>query len=38
MSPYYPELFPDDVHPNARGAEIMAGLIYNKITGKKAPD
>lgn len=35
---YYPELFPDDVHPNARGAEIMAGLIYNKITGKKAPD
>ncbi len=31
------ELFPDKIHPNAEGAKLMAEVIYQMITGKKAP-
>ena len=29
----HPELFPDNVHPNAEGARIMAGTAYKSLTG-----
>lgn len=29
----YPHLFPDGLHPNEQGAEIMAKTIYSAITG-----
>lgn len=32
-----PELIPDRVHPNARGAGEMAGVAYSALTGKPAP-
>ena len=28
-----PELFPDAVHPNKEGYDIMAGVVYSAITG-----
>jgi sialate O-acetylesterase len=28
-------LFPDSVHPNAQGAELIAKEIFNKITSHK---
>jgi acyl-CoA thioesterase-1 len=28
-------LFPDKIHPNAEGAEIMATIIFEKLTGKE---
>lgn len=31
------EMFPDTVHPNAAGAAVMAAVICEAITGKKAP-
>ena len=31
------ELFPDKVHPNERGAALMAATIYHALTGKDAP-
>ena len=31
-----PDLFPDKIHPNAKGAGLMARVIYEAITGKKA--
>ncbi len=31
-------LFPDKIHPNAAGAEIMARTIYTAITGKSPPE
>ena len=31
------ELFPDRVHPNAAGAELMAKVVYHDLTGKEAP-
>jgi lysophospholipase L1-like esterase len=33
---YRPELFPDQVHPNAEGARLMAQTIYSALTGKAA--
>lgn len=30
-------LFPDRIHPNAEGAGVMAGVIYEVLTGEKAP-
>jgi acyl-CoA thioesterase I len=29
------DLFPDQIHPNAKGAEIMARTIYAALTGKE---
>jgi len=29
-----PDLFPDQIHPNAQGAGIMAGTIYTALTGR----
>lgn len=34
----YPQYFPDQIHPNEKGAAIIATEIYHSITGKKAPD
>ncbi|MGE5611622.1 MAG: GDSL-type esterase/lipase family protein [Bacillota bacterium] len=31
------ELVPDTVHPNAKGAGVMARTIYKVLTGKEAP-
>lgn len=31
------DLFPDDIHPNAEGAGIMAQTIYHSLTGKESP-
>jgi len=31
-----PHLFPDTIHPNAEGAELMAKVIYKALTGKEA--
>jgi acyl-CoA thioesterase-1 len=28
------DLFPDQIHPNAEGAGIMAQIIYEALTGK----
>lgn len=28
------KLFPDNIHPNAEGAGIMANIIYKKLTGR----
>ena len=28
------ELFPDTVHPNAEGCQIMASVVYQALTGK----
>lgn len=30
-------MFPDKVHPNADGAEVMAQTVYHSLTGKEAP-
>jgi lysophospholipase L1-like esterase len=30
------DLFPDQIHPNAEGAGIMAQIIYEALTGKEA--
>jgi lysophospholipase L1-like esterase len=30
-----PEFFPDQIHPNAAGAQVMARVIYQALTGKK---
>ncbi len=32
-----PELFPDLIHPNARGAAIMAGTVYKAVSGYESP-
>jgi len=32
-----PDLFPDKIHPNAKGAGLMARVIYEAITGEKRP-
>jgi acyl-CoA thioesterase I len=31
------ELVPDKVHPNAKGAAVMAGTVYQALTGKPPP-
>jgi acyl-CoA thioesterase I len=31
------DLFPDTVHPNDEGAKLMATVVYQALTGKKAP-
>jgi acyl-CoA thioesterase I len=33
-----PGFFPDTVHPNAAGAKMMAGIVYQSLTGKQAPE
>ena len=33
----HPEFFPDKVHPNAAGYKVLAGAVYEGLTGKKAP-
>ena len=33
-----PNDFLDTVHPNAAGAKIMAGIVYQALTGKNAPE
>lgn len=33
-----PELLPDRVHPNSKGAGVMAATVYTSLTGSKAPD
>lgn len=35
FTPFYhrPDLFPDGIHPNAEGAQIMAQTVYSAITG-----
>lgn len=30
---HYPYLFPDAIHPNEEGAEILAKIVYSAITG-----
>ena len=30
-------LFPDNVHPNAEGAQIIAATVFKALTGKEAP-
>lgn len=30
-------LFPDNVHPNAEGAQIIAAAVFKVLTGKEAP-
>ena len=32
-----PEMFPDKVHPNAAGAEVIARTVYKALAGKEAP-
>jgi acyl-CoA thioesterase-1 len=32
-----PELFPDQVHPNAKGARLMAEEVYKALTGRGDP-
>jgi len=31
------DLFPDTVHPNDKGAKLMAAVVYQALTDKKAP-
>jgi lysophospholipase L1-like esterase len=31
----HPEYFPDGVHPNSEGAQIIANTVYNAITSSK---
>jgi lysophospholipase L1-like esterase len=31
------QYFPDTVHPNAKGAKLMAGHVYQALTGETAP-
>jgi lysophospholipase L1-like esterase len=33
-----PQYFPDKIHPNAKGAALMAKVIYKAITGKETAD
>ncbi len=33
-----PQYFPDKIHPNAKGAALMAKVIYKAITGKNAAE
>lgn len=35
LTPYWPQDFPDQVHPNEHGAAAVAGEIYHAITGKE---
>lgn len=37
LMPYYPALFPDNCHPNAQGAAVMAALISRTLTGQEPP-
>ena len=37
MLQYYPDYYTDKVHPNVKGANVLAKLIYKYITGKQ-PD
>ena len=32
----HPEFFPDKVHPNSAGYKVLAGVVYEGVTGKKA--
>jgi len=32
-----PDLFPDQIHPNAEGAKLIAKEIYRALTGKDSP-
>jgi lysophospholipase L1-like esterase len=33
----HPDLLPDNVHPDAEGATLMARAVYKALTGKEAP-
>ncbi len=33
-----PELFPDGLHPNTAGNELMAQAVFEALTGRTAPD
>lgn len=37
LMPYYPALFPDNCHPNAEGAAVMAGIVSQAISGQEPP-
>ena len=32
------DLYVDGIHPNEKGAVVIASILYETLTGQKAPD